>query len=250
MVLGRFCRDPCGAIPYSLPLALILRKGESMKRHLTTLLITIGFITAAAHSQTPIGLEGKWEGALVAGPNQLRLVLNITRASDGIHLGTLTSVDQGGVQIPMDSIQLTGDAVRLEVKAVNGVFQGTLNPDKKTMKGTWTQGGPVLSLEFTRTADVAEAPKPPDPAVIAAAAANNPFGIPLEMTVPVPPTPFQASGKTHLVYELHVTNFSALELFMNRLEVLSGDTVVASFEGAELNSMLQRPGVANVTDNR
>ena len=221
-----------------------------MKRHLTTLLITIGFITAAAHSQTPIGLEGKWEGALVAGPNQLRLVLNITRASDGIHLGTLTSVDQGGVQIPMDSIQLTGDAIRLEVKAVNGVFQGTLSQDKKTMKGTWTQGGPVLSLEFTRTADVAEAPKLPDPAVIAAAAANNPFGIPLEMMVPVPPTPFQANGKTHLVYELHVTNFSALELFMNKLEVLSGDTVVASFEGAELNSMLQRPGVANVTDNR
>src|SRR5262245_2900518 len=56
--------------------------------------------------------------------------------------------------------------VRLEVKAVNGIFQGTLSPDKKTIKGTWTQGGPVLPLEFTRTADNAEAPKLPDPAAI------------------------------------------------------------------------------------
>src|SRR5262245_59492149 len=173
-----------------------------MKRHLASLLIAIGLITVAAQSQTPIGLEGKWEGTLVAGPNQLRVVLNITRASDGLHLGTLTSVGQGGVQIPMDITQLTCDAVRLEVKAVNGIFQGTLSPDKKTIKGTWTQGGPVLPLEFTRTADNAEAPKPPDPAAIAAAAANNPFGIPVEMTVPVPPTPFQANGKTHFVYEL------------------------------------------------
>jgi hypothetical protein len=90
------------------------------------------------------------------------------------------------------------------VKAVNGIFQGTLGPDKKTMKGTWTQGGPVLPLEFIRTADVAETPKPPDPSVIAAAAANSSFGIPVEMTVPVAPTPFRANGKNHLVYELHL----------------------------------------------
>src|SRR5262249_26451654 len=169
MGLGSRCRDPWDSIRYSLALVLVPSKGESMKRHFVTLLITFGFVTVAAHSHTHIGLEGKWEGTLVAGPNQLRLVLNITRASDGLHLGTLTSVDQGGVQIPMDIIQLTDDTVRLEVKAVNGIFQGTLSRDKKTMKGTWTQGGPVLPLEFTRTADVAEAPKPPDPAVIAAA---------------------------------------------------------------------------------
>src|SRR5215510_16093592 len=206
MVLGSHCRHPCDAICYSPALVLVPSRGESMKRHVATLLITIGFVTIAAHSQPPVGLEGKWEGTLVAGPNQLRLVLNITRASDGLHLGTLTSVDQGGVQIPMDIIQLTGDAVRLEVKAVNGIFQGTLSPDKKTIKGTWTQGGPVLSLEFIRTAQVAETPKPPDPAVIATAAANSSFGIPVEMTVPVAPTPFRANGKNHLVYELHITN--------------------------------------------
>jgi len=221
-----------------------------MKRHVATLLITIGFVTIAAHSQAPVGLEGKWEGTLVAGPNQLRVVLNITRASDGLHLGTMISVDQGGVRIPMDIIQLTGDSVRLEVKAVNGIFQGTLSPDKKTMKGTWTQGGPVLPLEFIRTAQVAETPKPPDPAVITTAAANSSFGIPVEMTVPIAPTPFRANGKNHLVYELHITNLSPIELSISKLEVLNGDAAIAVFEGVELNNMLQNPVAANVTDNR
>src|SRR5262249_59547051 len=67
MVLGSRCRDPWDSIRYSLALVLVPSKGESMKRHFVTLLITIGFVTVAAHSQTPIGLEGKWEGTLVAG---------------------------------------------------------------------------------------------------------------------------------------------------------------------------------------
>src|SRR5262249_152555 len=126
---------------------------------------------------------------------------------------------------------------------------GTLSEDKTKIKGTWTQGGPALPLELTRTAAVAETPRPPD-AAVAAAAANSPFGIPVEMTVPVPPTPFQAGGKTHPLYQLHVTNFAGLEFLMSKLEVLNGEAALASFEGADLNSMLQRPGAANVMDNR
>jgi hypothetical protein len=59
-----------------------------MKTHVA-LLMAIGCITVTTQSQTPEGLEGKWEVA--AGPNQLRVVLNITRASDGLHLGTSLS---------------------------------------------------------------------------------------------------------------------------------------------------------------
>src|SRR5256712_6201518 len=154
------------------------------------------------YAQTPAGLEGRWEGALAAGPNQLRLVLNISRAADDLYLGTLTSLDQGGVRIPVDKIQQTGDSVRLEVKAVNGTFEGSISEDKTKLKGTWTQGGPKLPLELTRTSAVPEAPKPPDAAAAAAAAANSPFGIPVEMTVPVAPKPFPADGKIPLGFAL------------------------------------------------
>jgi murein DD-endopeptidase MepM/ murein hydrolase activator NlpD len=223
-----------------------------MKRQFFLIISVLAVCSSAiaAYAQAPAGLEGKWEGALAAGPNQLRLVLNISKAADDLYLGTLMSVDQGGIRIPMDKIQQTGDSVRLEVKAVNGIFEGSLNEDKTKLKGTWTQGGPLLPLEFTRTAAVAEAPRSPDAAAAAAAAANSPFGIPVEMIVPVAPTPFSAGGKTHLVYELHVTNFAGLELNISKLEVLNGETTLASFEGADLNAVLARPGAGNLTDNR
>ena len=148
----------------------------------------------------------------------------------------------------MDVIRQTGNSVHIEIKAVNGTFEGTLSDDNKKLKGTWSQGAP-LPLELTKTAASTEPPKPSDSAAVAAAT-NNPFGIPFEMTVPIAPTPFTGNGKTHLVYELHVTNFAVVEIPMSKLEVLSGGATLATYEGAELNTMLQRPGAMNLTDNR
>src|SRR5262245_49526699 len=219
-----------------------------MKRQLVTLLFFVGLLAGAVFAQTPTGAEGRWEGTLVVGPNQLRLVVDITKASDGVYLGALTSVDQGGLKIPMDVIRQTGDSVHFEIKAVNGKFDGTLSDDNKKLKGTWNQGAP-LPLELTKTSATTETPKPSDAARLSAVT-NNPFGIPFEMTVPIAPTPFTGNGKTHLVYELHVTNFAVVEIPMNKLEVLSGGTTIATYEGAELNTMLQRPGSMNLTDNR
>jgi hypothetical protein len=217
-------------------------------------LIFMAFLTAGLGiilgvAQSSGSLEGKWEGALGVAPNRLRIVLNISKASDGLYIGRLISLDQGGIPIPMENVRLTGDAVHFDVKAVNGVFEGKLSEPTK-IEGKWSQGGPVQSLEFTRTAATADTPKAPDPAVVSAAILNNPFGIPMEMTVPVPPTPFPANGKTHLVYELHVTNLSPVELLMTKLEVLSGETAIASFDAGDLNGLLLRPGAPNLTDNR
>src|SRR5215467_16105907 len=95
-------------------------------------LIGASFLTGQESS----GLEGKWEGSLGSAPNQLRIVLNISKASDGLYLGRLISLDQGGIPIPMEKIEQTGDAVRFEVKAVNGVFEGKLTESTK-LQGTW-----------------------------------------------------------------------------------------------------------------
>jgi murein DD-endopeptidase len=193
---------------------------------------------------TNTGLEGKWEGALTAGPAKLRLVVDISKASDGVYLGTLTSVDQGGSRIPLDVIQMNGDSVKFEARAVKGVFEGTMNADKTQVKGTWSQGGPNIPLELTRAAaSAAGAPvKPPDSAA-APAPPPSPFGLPFDIQVPVAPTPLSAGGKTHLVYELHVTNFGLAEMPISKLEVLDGNRTIGSYEGGELNAMLQRPGL-------
>ena len=68
--------------------------------------------------------------------------------------------------------------------------------------------------------------------------------------MPIAPTPFNGGGKTHLAYELHITNFSGSELVLKRLDVNGDGAPLASFEGAELNSLLFRPGATDAVDKR
>ena len=95
-----------------------------MKSSLLMLLFLLGF-SCQVFSQTPAkGFEGSWQGTLEAGGTKLRLVLNVTKSDAGAYAGKLDSLDQGAT-IPIDTITINGDAVRLEMKSVEGVFEGT-----------------------------------------------------------------------------------------------------------------------------
>jgi murein DD-endopeptidase MepM/ murein hydrolase activator NlpD len=78
--------------------------------------------------------------------------------------------------------------------------------------------------------------------------------VPVDLEIPVAPTPVKADGKIHLLYELHVTNFRARNLELTRVEVLkdgANNSPLASYEGAELSSRLARPGApADLPDKR
>lgn len=84
--------------------------------------------------------------------------------------------------------------------------------------------------------------------------AQKPSAVPVDLEIPMPPTPVEADGKTHLLYELHVTNFGAKSLELTRVEVLrdgAGDSPLAAYEGAELTGRLARPGApAGLPDKR
>ena len=118
-------------------------------------LIVASLVGIATHvvAQTPsANVAGRWEGALDTGQGKLRLVLDVTKAADGSLAGTLTSVDQGGVRIPIERVEQNGKILRLDVKAVGGNFEGTLSNDRQRIAGTWTQGL-SLPLEFARTSN-------------------------------------------------------------------------------------------------
>ena len=194
------------------------------------------------------GAEGTWKGTLTAGPAKLRLVLDISKTADGLYLGTLDSVDQGA-KIPIDVIHVKGNGLRLELKSIDGVYEGTINDENSGIKGTWTQMGRPLPLEFVRAeapakpTKSAEPAKPPEPKA-------SPLGVELDLGTSIPPTPFIGGGKKHLAYELHITNFSGRELVLKRLDVIGKDSPIASFEGTELNSLLFRPGAHDKLDKR
>lgn len=201
----------------------------------------LGTWRAAASGQTaaPVDLQGKWEGVL---GGQLHIVLEITKLPDGSYSGKLNSVDQGAV-IPMTAIRLDGSGFRFEVPAVGGVYEGEMNAAGTEITGRWTQTGvPAQPLNFRRSA-AAETPTPAQPP--AKAPAPKPLSAPLDTSTPVPPTAFLADGKMHLVYELHVANFSSADCWLTHLDVIAGatgDKTLASYSEADLENMLARPG--------
>jgi hypothetical protein len=205
---------------------------------------TVPALVESGLAQTAAGPYGEWHGTL---GGKLRLVVKISKSADGLILGSLQSVDQGNVLLPIDRIDVKDNTVRLELKAVGGTYEGVMSSDGTTMKGTWTQVGvPPQPLEFTRAAAAAPAATAPAAAAPAATAAPA-FAV---LDIDAPPTPFLAGGKTHLVYELHITNFGAADILLSRLEVLAGSTVLATLDGAALNEVLMRPGPPPGDDRR
>jgi len=104
---------------------------------------------AAAPASTQPSIAGDWSGTLKAGPAELRLVLHITAAKDGSLSATLDSVDQGANDIPINAVTLKDGKLNLDVQAVQGTYEGTVNKDASAIAGTWTQGQP-MELNFTR----------------------------------------------------------------------------------------------------
>lgn len=116
-------------------------------------------VQAASPAAAQPAIAGDWAGTLKAGPAELRLVLHITAAKDGSLSATLDSVDQGANGIPINSITLKDGKIALDVQAVHGTYEGTVNKDASEIAGTWNQGQP-LELNFKRAQPQAAAPVP------------------------------------------------------------------------------------------
>lgn len=77
--------------------------------------------------------------------------------------------------------------------------------------------------------------------------------VPVDLKIPIAPTPVKADSKIHLIYELHITNFRARNLELTRVEVFkegANNSPLASYEGAELSSRLVRPGAPPDLSNK
>ena len=125
-----------------------------MKNGLLMLLFLLG-LSCQVFGQTPAkDFEGSWQGTLEAGGQKLRLVVTVTKSDAGVYAGKLDSLDQGAT-IPIDTITVNGDAVRLEIKSPAIVFEGALNKERTELTGTFTQGGQQLPLTFKRSEQAA-----------------------------------------------------------------------------------------------
>ncbi|HEY2393895.1 MAG TPA: M23 family metallopeptidase [Candidatus Angelobacter sp.] len=178
------------------------------------------------------GPEGSWKGTLGAGAVKLRLVLTVTKTSNGEYKGILESIDQGAT-LPADKVTLTADKLRVDVERVHGFYEGTFNQDFSEITGSWTQNGLAQPLTFKRVESASASPAKDDDKKTAS---GPPSSSPADVTVPIAPTAFQADGKTHIVYELHITNFAGSKpMTLAGIEVLSDSgTSLARMEKSDL----------------
>lgn len=90
---------------------------------------------------------GTWEGTL-EGPG-LRLVLKMSNDADGAK-AVLISLDQGGAEIPVSTIEQKDSKLTLAVKMVGGAYEAEINKEASELNGTWTQGGNSLPLKLKK----------------------------------------------------------------------------------------------------
>jgi hypothetical protein len=181
-------------------------------------------------------LAGDWMGTLGGGAEKLRLKLHVTRTFDGLYIGKLVSIDQGNGAIPLGRVFVEGRSVAVEVPLIGGSFKGELSRNGSNLAGKWTQDE-TQPLTFKRSGPApAEPPKEADP--------PSPSDVPVDVEVPAPLIPFRGADRQgHLMYELHITNFSRGELRLKRVEVLGDGGPMASFEGRELLDILTLVGI-------
>jgi len=96
-------------------------------------------------------ITGRWEGAIQAGAQSLHLVLTVTQPADGPPKAAIESVDQGGITIPVDTVEHDANGpVKLTLKLIGAEFTGRLNEAGTAIAGDWKQGGASLPLTFYR----------------------------------------------------------------------------------------------------
>jgi uncharacterized protein (TIGR03435 family) len=111
--------------------------------------------TATAADQAHGSLVGDWQGTLEFPASnsrptaKYRLVLRITKTSDGGFTALNYSIDQGPTPMHTTGVTLQGSTFKFLIPALNGSYEGQLSTDESSIKGTWTQGA-ALPLNFVR----------------------------------------------------------------------------------------------------
>jgi len=92
--------------------------------------------------------EGSWNGILEVDGRKKRLVLKMVNQPDGSSVGTIVSLDDGSIELPVTVAQ-NGRTLRVEVKLNGGVYVSNLT-DSNELDGTYTESGIEFPLTFHR----------------------------------------------------------------------------------------------------
>ena len=107
-------------------------------------------VTAQQTTPPSPNVIGTWEGTLDVGAAKLRLVLHI-ESKDGALIGRLDSPDQNASDLPIDSLSVTGNTLKFDMKTLSAAYEGKLDGEATQIAGEFRQGAQAFPLTFKRT---------------------------------------------------------------------------------------------------
>jgi len=118
----------------------------------TLLSSALGFGAATTND-----VVGNWKGTLDVGTVKLRLVFKISKDATGSLTAKMDSLDQGARDMPVDAVTFKEGTLRMELKSISGVYEGTLDKAGNKATGQWTQVGRPFPLALERSQGMAVA---------------------------------------------------------------------------------------------
>ncbi len=125
------------------------------------LLLGLILLPAAASAQDA---KGDWAGTLeVSASVKLRLAVHIAPSESGALTGTLDSLDQQALGMPLANLTAAAATLSFDVPAVKGHYEATWNDATKSWSGSWSQLGQRWPLSLSAGTKETLAPAPPKP---------------------------------------------------------------------------------------
>ncbi|MBS0360108.1 MAG: DUF3471 domain-containing protein [Proteobacteria bacterium] len=118
--------------------------------------------TPGAYPSAPAlpGLDGFWDGALVAKGKTYRMTFKVRTGAHGT-LCSLDSPDGAGTNLPVAEVLREGDKVSFVLRTIR--IDGQLSADREAIEARYRTGETDLPLRLERRARGAPAPRPPLP---------------------------------------------------------------------------------------
>jgi alpha-beta hydrolase superfamily lysophospholipase len=130
-----------------------------------TILLAVAVTLSACSSSKPgeADIAGTWLGTLNVSGSTLRLVFNLTHATNGSYAGTADSPDQGSIGVPLSAVDVDDGHVVLTIAGIGATFTGDVANDGASIDGRFSQGTFASALRLERQPGPLDYRRPQDP---------------------------------------------------------------------------------------
>lgn len=130
-------------------------RSSALKILLVVVLFGAAFTTALpAQDKAPdiTPFLGDWDGTIDIGGMQLRIAVHFKLDEKKALTGTIDSLDQGAMGLPLAAIKVEGRTVTFLIDGIPGepTFKATLDESGKKMAGTFNQAGNEGAIQLAK----------------------------------------------------------------------------------------------------